>query len=378
MRRLSSLLLICGLLLSGCQPADPLAAYPWLYQREGQTPVIGKDTLSVIAVGDILLGRGVEQPDQAFAASADWLSAADLTLGNLECALTDAPPPSSATLEHSLPAPVRLYAPTQSAAWLKAAGFDLLGLANNHSLDAGPDGLRQTAETLQEAGLAVAGAGATPEQALAAYTFTQNGVRLAILSVNAIPIPPDNALPEGQSAPDGWDIARWQRDAVLAAVSAASRTLMRSSSPSIGATNTSASPTRRKRAMRNGCSTPVPMWSSGTTRTWCRRQSLLTRPDGRTVLAAYSLGNFVFDQGQEDGTDQGLALRLVFDAARSARRPGVGGCRRRTAQAAPPRIPLSYQYVRRSACQQRGSGHPHPAGWLSLHRADLHGSSSPP
>ena len=41
--------------------------------------------------------------------------------------------------------------------------------------------------------------------------------------------------------------------------------------------------------------------------------SILTRPDGRTVLAAYSLGNFVFDQGQEEGTDQGLALRLVFD-----------------------------------------------------------------
>ena len=313
MRHLSSLLLLCGLLLSGCQPADPLAAYPWLYQREGQTPVIGKDSLSVIAVGDILLGRGVDQPDQAFARSADWLRSGDLTLGNLECALTDAPIPPSATLEHSLPAPVRLYAPTQSAAWLTAAGFDLLGLANNHSLDAGPDGLHQTAETLQDAGLAVAGAGATPEQALAAYTFTQNGVRLAILSVNAIPIPPDNALPEGQSAPDGWDIARWQRDAVLAAVSAARQ--------DADAVIVSIHWGYEYRRQPDPAQTRYAEWLFaagadviiGHHPHVVQAPSILTRPDGRTVLAAYSLGNFVFDQGQEEGTGRGLALRLVFD-----------------------------------------------------------------
>ena len=300
------------LLLSGCQPADPLAAYPWLYQRDAQTR--GRhDTLSVIAVGDILLGRGVEQPDQAFAASADWLSAADLTLGNLECALTDTPPVPAATLEHSLPAPVRLYAPTQSAAWLQAAGFDLLGLANNHSLDAGPDGLRQTAETLQDAGLSVVGAGATPEQALAAYTFTQNGVRLAILSVNAIPIPPDNALPEGQSALDGWDIARWQRDAVLAAVSAASQ--------HADAVIVSIHWGYEYQFQPDPAQTRYAEWLFdagadvviGHHPHVVQAPVVLTRPDGRTVLAAYSLGNFVFDQGWEEGTDQGLALRLVFD-----------------------------------------------------------------
>ena len=377
MRRLSSLLLLCGLLLSGCQPADPLAAYPWLYQREGQTPVIGKDTLSVIAVGDILLGRGVAQPDQAFAASADWLNAADLTLGNLECALTDAPPPVDATLEHSLPAPVRLYAPTESAAWLNTAGFDLLGLANNHSLDAGPDGLRQTAETLLDAGLSIAGAGATPEQALAAYTFTQNGVRLAILSVNAIPIPPDNALPEGQSALGGWDIARWQRDAVLAAVSAASQDAdavivsihwgyeyQRQPDPA---------QTRYAELLFDAGADVV----IGHHPHVVQAPALLIRPDGRTVLAAYSLGNFVFDQGQEEGTDQGLALRLVFDehGLRAVQALDViAGVQPRLL---PPNIHLLPE-LRRSACQRRCSGHPHPAGWLSLHRADLYGSSSLP
>jgi poly-gamma-glutamate capsule biosynthesis protein CapA/YwtB (metallophosphatase superfamily) len=301
------------LLLSGCQSADPLAAYPWLYQREAQSAAADNDTLSVIAVGDILLGRGVDQPDQAFSASADWLSSADLTLGNLECAITDTPPVPAATLEHSLPAPVRLYAPTQAASWLQTAGFDLLGLANNHSLDAGPDGLHQTAETLQAAGLSVVGAGATPEQALAAYTFTQDGVRLAILSVNAIPIPPDNALPAGQSVPDGWDIARWQREAVLAAVSAASQ--------HADAVIVSIHWGYEYQFQPDPAQTRYAEWLFdagadvviGHHPHVVQPPVVLTRPDGRTVLAAYSLGNFVFDQGWAEGTDQGLALRLVFD-----------------------------------------------------------------
>ena len=312
-RSMSCLFLICLLLLSGCQPADPLAAFPWLYQRDGQPVATGIDSLSVIAVGDILLGRGVSQPEQAFDASADWLRTADLTLGNLECALTDDPPLAAATLKHSLPAPVRLYAPTQAASWLKAAGFDLLGLANNHSLDAGPDGLHQTTDLLQEAGLAIVGAGATPEQALAAYTFSHNGVRLAILSVNAIPIPPDNALPEGQSAQEGWDVARWQREAVLRAVSAASQ--------QADAVIVSIHWGYEYQFQPDPAQTRYADWLFeagadvviGHHPHVVQAPAVLTRPDGRVVLAAYSLGNFVFDQGWEEGTDEGLAVRMVFD-----------------------------------------------------------------
>jgi poly-gamma-glutamate capsule biosynthesis protein CapA/YwtB (metallophosphatase superfamily) len=311
-RRISPLFLTCLLLFSGCRPADPLAAYPWLYPRDVQ-PAVTEDTLSVIAVGDILLGRGVSQPDQAFSASAGWLRTADLTMGNLECALTDTPPPVAATLEHSLPTPVRLYAPTQAASWLKAAGFDLLGLANNHSLDAGPDGLRQTAGTLQAAGLAVVGAGAAPEQALASYTFTHDGLTLAILSVNAIPIPPDNALPAGQSAQDGWDVARWEREAVLAAVSAASQ--------QADAVIVSIHWGYEYQFQPDPAQTRYAEWLFeagadvvlGHHPHVVQAPAILTRPDGRAVLAAYSLGNFVFDQGREEGTDQSLALRLVFD-----------------------------------------------------------------
>ncbi len=313
LRRILLLLLPCLLILCSCQGADPLAAYPWLYQRESQLPVEGKDSLSVIAVGDILLGRGVSQPDQAFSASADWLRSADLTLGNLECALTDTPPEYAGTLEHSLPAPVRLYAPILAASWLKDAGFDLLGLANNHSLDAGPDGLHQTADLLQDAGLSVVGAGATPEQALGTYTFTHNGVTLAILSVNAIPIPPDNALADGQSPQDGWDVARWQRESVLRAVSAARG--------QADAVIVSIHWGYEYQFQPDPAQTRYAEWlfEAGADVVLGHHPHVVQAPvvlaghDGRTVLAAYSLGNFVFDQGWAEGTDQGLALRMVFD-----------------------------------------------------------------
>jgi poly-gamma-glutamate synthesis protein (capsule biosynthesis protein) len=308
-----STLILSLMVLSGCQRSDPLASYAWLYQRTGQPVVASEKTLTVIAVGDILLGRGVTTPEKAFAESAGWLSSADLTLGNLECALTDNTITTTSTLSHSVPPPVRLYAPTQAAEWLKTAGFDLLGLANNHSLDAGPDGLRQTAETLQAAGLGVVGAGGSQEQALQAYFYSQNGVRLAILSVNAIPIPPDNALPQGQSAEQGWDIARWERQALLSAVQTA-----RLEADAVIVSihwgyeyHSQPDPAQMRYAemlFEAGADVVI-----GHHPHVVQTPEVLTLEDGRTVLTAYSLGNFVFDQGDEEGTDEGLVLRLVFD-----------------------------------------------------------------
>ena len=138
-------------------------------------------------------------------------------------------------------------------------------------------------------------------------------MRLAILSVNAIPIPPDTALPEGQSTQGGWDIARWERETVLGAVSAA-----RQQADAVIVSihwgyeyQLQADPAQTRYAewlFEVGADVVV-----GHHPHVVQAPAMLTRPDGRTVLAAYSLGNFVFDQGWAEGTDEGLALRLVFD-----------------------------------------------------------------
>lgn len=100
-------------------------------------------------VGDVMLGRGVAQAldgdfEAAFAAVQPWLAGADLTFANLESPLTTAP---------QLAAGYDLRALPESVAALRAVGFDVVSLANNHALDAGQAGLRETVDTLHAAGI---------------------------------------------------------------------------------------------------------------------------------------------------------------------------------------------------------------------------------
>jgi len=100
-------------------------------------------------VGDVMLGRGVAQAldgdfEAAFAGVQPWLAGADLTFANLESPLTTAPQ-SAAGYD--------LRAPPESVTALCAPGFDVVSLANNHALDAGQAGLRETVDTLHAAGI---------------------------------------------------------------------------------------------------------------------------------------------------------------------------------------------------------------------------------
>ena len=115
------------------QAAPDLSAYPWLYLRDDKPLAAGEKVIELMTVGDVMLGRGVANKSQPLAAVAPWLRAADLTLGNLECVIADEGVPR--------PGPYRLRAPPSAVAALRDAGFDVLGLANNHALDFGPAGL---------------------------------------------------------------------------------------------------------------------------------------------------------------------------------------------------------------------------------------------
>jgi poly-gamma-glutamate synthesis protein (capsule biosynthesis protein) len=141
----------------------------------------GPPTTTLAFVGDVMLGRGVAQAldgdwEAAFAGVRPWLAEADLALANLESPLTDAlplslSPPlgmlplSLSSLLGMLPLPLSpptggdeegydLRAPLEAVAALRAAGFDVVSLANNHALDAGQAGLRETVDTLHAAGIA--------------------------------------------------------------------------------------------------------------------------------------------------------------------------------------------------------------------------------
>lgn len=107
------------------------------------------ETLEFIAVGDVSLVS--QQGQDPFKHVGRYLRAGDLLFGNLEATLSD----TDATVEKE----VTLGVPPQRVRYLRQAGFDIVSLANNHILDCGPEGLRQTLAALRQEGIRFVGAG---------------------------------------------------------------------------------------------------------------------------------------------------------------------------------------------------------------------------
>lgn len=103
------------------------------------------------------------------------ISESDLTVGNLECALTDNPSPIKKA------GPV-LFGSTKCADTLANAGFDALSLANNHIRDCGSRGVESTIEACHDAGLSTFGAGSTPYDAKQPYIITIDGNTVVFVS----------------------------------------------------------------------------------------------------------------------------------------------------------------------------------------------------
>lgn len=66
--------------------------------------------------------------------------------------------------------------------WLKEEGFNVLTLANNHILDYGDDGIRNTLEKAEQYGLRTIGAGNNIQQARKVLCLEHNGLRIAIIN----------------------------------------------------------------------------------------------------------------------------------------------------------------------------------------------------
>ncbi|MDR3367424.1 MAG: CapA family protein [Prevotellaceae bacterium] len=127
-------------------------------------PAFAADTLSVVAVGDIMLGTAYPSAEYLppnndcsplLALVKPHIEAADVAFANLEGALTD-----SLKNVKTCSNPKWCYAfamPTSYAACIADAGFDLVSVANNHTGDFGRQGEASTAKALSENGIAFAG-----------------------------------------------------------------------------------------------------------------------------------------------------------------------------------------------------------------------------
>src|SRR5919199_6266833 len=122
--------------------------------------------ITVALVGDVMLGRGVNEALRSLGPQQPWsdvlplLGPADLRIINLECAITDHKQPWTRT-----PKVFHFRADPSAVEVLRAARVDGCSLANNHTLDFEEQGLLDTLKHLEAAGIPYAGAGRNREEA---------------------------------------------------------------------------------------------------------------------------------------------------------------------------------------------------------------------
>lgn len=141
------------------------------------------EPLRIVAVGDLSFnGRVAElvrdDATRPFAQVAPCWRQADLRLANLESPITGA--------ARAVPCKLTLRAPEAAVAALRFAGFDALGLANNHMLDFGPQGLAETCAHLAAASLPAVGAGSDEAAARRPLVLERRGQTVGLLAYCAV------------------------------------------------------------------------------------------------------------------------------------------------------------------------------------------------
>ncbi|MBN1255345.1 MAG: CapA family protein [Deltaproteobacteria bacterium] len=154
--------------------------------------------LTIAAIGDIMVHGAqltsawdVENDtydfEPVFSTAKDFLSAADLTIGNLETTL-----PGRKKLYAGYP---RFGTPDALVTAIHGAGIDILTTANNHSCDTGKRGVVQTIKVLDEYNILHVGTyrNKSEYEANRILMVERNYIRLALLSytygLNDMPIP---------------------------------------------------------------------------------------------------------------------------------------------------------------------------------------------
>jgi poly-gamma-glutamate capsule biosynthesis protein CapA/YwtB (metallophosphatase superfamily) len=292
---------------------DPVTrpdAYPVSVPGDPANPVDPSRIVSTLWVGDVMLGRRVGQqialardPNLPFSGTADRLRAADLTVGNLECALSRNGRPTQGGDSFG--------ADASSLDGMRDAGFDVLVLANNHLGDYGDRALRESLVAART-GFAMTGAGENLDAASEPAVVERKGVRFGVLAFNAIgetpAATPSSAgalsvrMPPRTGPLDGEDLAR-VTDAVRALRARADVVVVY---PHWGTQYVhDPVPEQRdvgRRLVEAGATAVIgshPHWVQG-----------MDLHQGR--LIAHSLGNFVFDMTFSTQVQQGMALELVF------------------------------------------------------------------
>lgn len=172
------------LMLGACatQPLPPAPSPSPPAEQPVAAAIPAPAPLKIIAVGDMMLD-GTARPvlsekgyDHPFVQMRKYFDGAQVVFGNLEGPLTTrGKPEQEKTYVFRSP-------PDKVGQALKNAGFNVVSLANNHTLDYGAEGLAETLQALDSVGIAYAGAGANLQDARRPVILPAAGKRVALLA----------------------------------------------------------------------------------------------------------------------------------------------------------------------------------------------------
>lgn len=143
--------------------------------------------VTIVGVGDVMLGRGVAREGPYDHAAllpprVEKALTADLVSGNLECVISAVGTPNPHSHHHFRGDPARSQTLLQR--------FDVLSLANNHTLDFGPVALLDTVDLLRGLGVETVGVGRTRAEAYAPVIRTHYGHDVAVFGATTVATAP--------------------------------------------------------------------------------------------------------------------------------------------------------------------------------------------
>lgn len=257
----------------------------------------------IIAAGDILLARGVSEYldengcDYPYSSVKEEIIKGDIAIANLECPLTDS---GNAVLKR----PELIFKGSMlNAAALKKAGFDLLNLANNHTMDQGRDGLMDTIKVLDSCGIRPLGAGVTRGEARKAVFVEKGKTRIGFLGYSDFP-------PEGYIYDeDKADVARVDMDSLGEEVRSAREQCDFLLVAFHWGKEFDSFPSNRQREMAHEAV------ENGADIILGHHPHVLQSVEKyKGSLIFYSLGNFVFDRQLPKGTDESVIIDITVDS----------------------------------------------------------------
>jgi poly-gamma-glutamate capsule biosynthesis protein CapA/YwtB (metallophosphatase superfamily) len=264
--------------------------------------------VNLAAVGDIMLARTIGEqvesqgPEIVFSGVQSVFKTADVLVGNLECTLTEG--------GDQQPKGYPFAASPETTQALALAGFDVLSLANNHSMDYGREGLIDTINNLAQYGITSVGAGEDLAKALTPAMLERNGLRMAFLAYVDVPMEENGFdtrtwIATASTPGIAWaDLDQIRSDVIAARQQADIVIVLLHSGYEVGTYIPSISPNQQAEAY-------AAIDAGATLVIGSHPHILQTIERYRNGLIAYSLGNFAFD-GYQGIANASIILRVVL------------------------------------------------------------------